>query len=477
MNKIVYKFLAIGCIAIVVQACIPLAVQRPANTNIPASYNGSLDTVNTAKIKWDEFFTDANLRALIDTALMNNQELNIILQEINIANNEVRSRKGAYLPFIDVYGGASVEKTARHTRFGAVDDNSSTLIAPQTQIPTHLTDYLLSANLSWQVDIWKQLRTARKSAIYRYLSTIEGKNFMVTNLVAEIAYSYFELMALDNQLAILKQNIQIQQNALKIVTLQKRAGMVTELAVRRYQAEVRKNQSRQYYIQQSIIEAQNRINFLVGRYPKNVERNSWTFVDLTPEMMKAGIPSQMLRNRPDVRQAEMQLAAAELDVKVARFNFYPVLNITAGSGFEAFNTKYLISSPESMFYNAAGGLLTPFVNRNAIKATYLSANAMQVQAAFNYEKTVLNAYTEIVNQIAKINNLANSYNLKKEQVQALARSVDISINLFKSARADYFEVLLVQRDALESKMELIETKKHQMNAMVKMYQVLGGGWN
>jgi outer membrane protein TolC len=116
------------------------------------------------------------------------------------------------------------------------------------------------------------------------------------------------------------------------------------------------------------------------------------------------------------------------------------------------------------------------VNRNAIKAAYYSANARQIQAAYNYERTVLNAYTEVYNQIFNITNLAGSYDLKAQQVEALNRSTDIVINLFKSARADYVEILLTQRDALESKMELIEIKKQQMNAMVKMYQVLGGGW-
>jgi outer membrane protein TolC len=284
-------------------------------------------------------------------------------------------------------------------------------------------------------------------------------------------------MALDNQLFIIKQNIQIQQNALEIVKLEKTAAKVTELAVRRFEAEVLKNQSRIFFIQQSIVETENRINFLVGRFPRSILRNSWAFVDLNTDSVQSGIPAQLLLNRPDIKQAELDLAAARLDVKVAKANFYPTLNITGAIGFEAFNPIYLVSKPESMFYNLGAGLFGPLINRNAIKTTYYSASARQIQAAFNYERTILTAYIEVANQLSNINNLQKSYDLRSKQVQTLTHSIDISTRLFRSARADYMEVLLTQRDALESKFELIETKKMQMNAKVNIYRALGGGWN
>jgi outer membrane protein TolC len=299
---------------------------------------------------------------------------------------------------------------------------------------------------------------------------------MITYLVSEIAYAYYELIALDNQLAIVQANINIQTDALGIVTLQKQAGQVTELAVLRFQAEVNKNQSRKYYIEQRIIEAQNRINFLVGRFPRITPRNSQTFNQLVPDSVYSGIPSQILENRRDVKQAELDVIASQLDIKVAKANFYPIFMINAGFGFEAFNPAYLVSTPQSILFNLAGGLVAPVINRNAIKATYISANAKQIKAAYNYERTILNAFTEVVNQQANIRNLSKSYFYKAQQVDALSKSINISINLFKTARADYVEVLMTQRDALESKIELVETKKQQMNAMVKMYQVLGGGW-
>jgi len=196
-----------------------------------------------------------------------------------------------------------------------------------------------------------------------------------------------------------------------------------------------------------------------------------------PNVVHAGIPSQLLANRPDIKQAELDLAAAKLDVQVAKAQFYPSLGISAAVGYQAFNPAYLVRTPESILYSLAGELVAPLVNRNAIKATYVNANAKQIQAVYNYQRTIINAYVEVANQLAKISNLEKSYDLKSKQVEALNQSIGISNDLFKSARADYMEVLLTQRDALESKFELIETKKQQMNAMVNIYQALGGGWN
>jgi outer membrane protein TolC len=184
-----------------------------------------------------------------------------------------------------------------------------------------------------------------------------------------------------------------------------------------------------------------------------------------------------LNNRTDIRQAELELIANKLDVKVAKAEFYPSLNIRAGVGLQAFNARYFIKAPESILYSMAGDLVAPLVNRASLKATYYSANAKQIQAVYNYEQKILNAYVEVANQLSNISNLKQSYNLKNLQVEALNQSVTISTNLFASARADYMEVLLTQRDALISKFELVETKKDLLHARVSVYKALGGGWN
>lgn len=461
---------------VLMTACtVPNLVDKSVNTTTPDSFNNSQDTTNTANIQWKEYFTDPYLIALIDTALMNNQELNITLQEIQIAQNEVKARKGEYLPSVGAQAGAGVDKVGEYTRNGAVEKNLA--IKDGEEFPEPLSDFMFGAYANWEVDIWKKLHNAKKSAMMRYLATVEGKNFMVTNLISEVANSYYELLALDNELINVKSNIQILNNALKIVKLEKDAARVTELAVKRFEAEVLKNQSRQFYIQQEIIETENEINFLVGRYPQPIERDSESFMDIVPNSIQAGIPAQLIENRPDIRQAEMELAAAKLDIKVAKARFYPSLGISAGVGFQAFNPVYLVEAPQSLLYSLAGDLTAPLINRNAIKADYMSANSAQIQAIYQYEQTLLNAYIEVVNQLSLISNLEKSYNLKTKQVEALTESISISNVLFKSARADYMEVLLTQREALEAKFELIETKKLQLHAFVNIYQSLGGGWN
>jgi NodT family efflux transporter outer membrane factor (OMF) lipoprotein len=411
---------------------------------------------------------------LIDLALKNNQELMITLQEIEIAKNDIRVKKGLLLPSVDLGAGAGVEKVGRYTSQGAGD--ASAEITPGHIVPEVLQDYKLAAYAHWEVDIWKKLRNSKKAAVSRYLSTVEGKNFVITNLIAEIADSYYELLALDSQLDIVRQNIALQSNALEIVKIQKEAARATELAVQKFQAEVMASKSLEFDILQNIKERENKINFLLGRYPQEIARDKNNFLSLLPSVINSGIPSQLLANRPDIKQAELELTAAKLDVKVARAEFYPSLDISAAIGLSAFKPSYLFTLPESVLYSLAGDIAGPLINRNAIKAEYSSANARQLQAMYNYERTILNAYLEVSNQLSKISNLEKSYELKSQQVAALNRSIDVSNDLFKSARVDYFEVLMTQRDALESKLELIETKKEQLNAAVHVYRDLGGGW-
>lgn len=457
-------------------ACVgPSVIKRAENKTVPASYsNNNKDTVNTATIKWKTFFIDKNLVALIDTALKNNQELNIIIQEINIAKNDVRAKKGSYIPNLEFGIEAGIDKSSHYTSKGA-NEEANDIVAGQKN-PVPLSNYVFGANISWEIDIWKKLRNAKKAAVFRYLSSIDGKNFMVTHLVSEISNSYYELLALDNQLEILKKNIELYQSSLEIVKLEKNAARVTELAVRRFEAEVLKNQSRQFYIEQQITVTENHLNYLMGRFPQVITRNAKSFIDSPIDTIHAGIPSQLLENRPDIKRAERELIAAKLEVKSAKAKFYPALKITAGGGYNAFNPKYIIETPLSLIYNVAGNLVAPLINRNVIKANYYSASSKQVQAIYNYERTILNAHIEVANQISNISYLKKSYDLKTKQVQALTESIEISNTLFSSARADYMEVLLTQRDALESRFELIETKKQQMNAMVNIFEALGGGW-
>lgn len=418
--------------------------------------------------QWDVFFADPDLRALIEQALENNQELNIQLQEIIIAQNEIAATRGAYIPRLDAGVGAGIDRVGRYSSQGASD--------PAHGVPRNVPDFRFGFRASWETDIWSVLRNAWKSASYRYEATVQERNFLLTEIIAEIANSYYDLVALDNQIEILDRNIAIQKDALEVVKLKKAAARETELGVQRFQAEVLKNQGRKYNLEQQRIIVENRINFLVGRFPQPVARNSETFDRAQPGLVATGLPSELLDNRPDVKAAELRLEAAKLSTKSAKARFYPSLSLDASLGYESFNLRHLIDTPESLAFNLAGGLMAPLLNRAAIKADYKSANAMQIQAVFDYERTLLQAYTDVYNQLTALSNYGQRYEQLSQQVAALKAAIEVSNLLYQSAQIDYYEVLLTRRDSLEAEMELVETKKAQLQALVSIYQALGGGW-
>lgn len=478
MNMVKNYLLTVGYAGLLL-AAPGCSIQRPdlpsSEPPLPASFPGAGSGPSTAQISWREYFKDPNLTGLISTALEHNQEFNILLQEIAESKSEVRERKGAIFPFVTLGARAGAEKVGRYTRDGAVEEGLE--IKPGKEFPEPLSEFGLVADFDWEVDIWRKLRNERDAAVQRYLATQEGRDFMVTNLVSEIAESYYELLALDNQLAILQRTVGIQQDALGAVKLQKDAAKVTELAVRRFEAEVLKNQSHLFEIKQKITVTENRLNYLAGRYPQPVKRNSSGFENLRMHSIQAGLPTALLRNRPDVRQAERQLVAAGLDVKAAGARFYPALNISAALGLQSFTLdRTFFSTPESLLYGAAANVAAPLINRSAIQAAYQGATARQIAAIYSYQQAVLKAYIEVVNELAEIRNLSQSYALKSQQVAAMSDSISLSTQLFNSARADYTEVLLTQRDALEAKIDLMELKEQQLTAFVKAYKALGGGY-
>lgn len=432
----------------------------------------SSDSENSAQLGVDEFYNDPKLTELIQQAVLGNRELKILDQEIQIASNEILARQGAYLPFVTFGTGGGIEKTSRYTRNGAVEDQLT--ILPGKTFPNPLPNTQAGLNFSWELDIWRKLRNARDAAEQQFLAAIEKRNYFVTRLVAEIAENYYRLMALDQRLEILDKTIEIQVKSLEVSKAFKEAGRLTELPVQRFQAEVRKNQSEKLIVQQEVVEAENRINFLTNRFPAPVDRVSAGFFDLTIRPLSVGLPSQLLLNRADIRQAERELTAAGLEVKVARARFYPTLSISAGVGYEAFNPRYIFN-PEAFAANVAGNLVAPLINKREIQAVYLTANAKQLESIYNYQRVILNAYIEVVNRVTMAENYRKSIEIKKRQLESLEASVVTATLLFQNARAEYVEVLLVQRDLLEARTVLIETKKQQLTAVVNAYQALGGG--
>jgi outer membrane protein, multidrug efflux system len=470
-----YKYLISMTLCIVYASCkLPVPTQVQALKPAPLSFNESADTTNSADTKWREFFNDPNLITLIDTAIANNIELLMTLQDINIAQNRVHFREGALKPMVSAGGGIGLEKVGTYTSQGAGD--ASAEITPGQIVPEHLTDFAGGLKASWEIDIWGKLKTARGAALVKYLASFEGRNFVRTNLVAEIANSYYELLALDNQLDIIRASIELLKAQLDIVKIQKQAAVVTELAVKQFEAQLLNSQSMEYDFLQQITETENKINFLLSRYPQPIIRDKTTLTAQVPSLVKVGIPSQMLRNRPDVRRAELELLATKMEVKVAQLEFYPSLGISASLGLQAFRPGYLYHLPESIAYSLVSDMAGPIINKNAITAEFRTANAVQIQAMYEYQKSLLTGYFEVSNELTHIGNLEKRYSFKAQEADVQTKSISIANDLFKSARANYLEVLTTQREALETKLELIEIKQRQFTAVTNVYRALGGGW-
>ena len=471
----IYKYLAAIALCIVYASCkLPVPIQVPTLKSAPAAYNTSTDTTNSADLKWKEFFTDPNLITLIDTAINNNPEMLMALQDIEMARNKIQFRHGALLPSVMVGGGIGIEKVGTYTSQGAGD--ASAEITPGSIVPENLGDFTGGIRASWEIDIWGKLKSAKSAAMAQYLASFEGRNFVRTNLIAEIANSYYELLSLDNQLDIVRTSIELQKTQLEIVKVQKEAAVVTELAIKQFEAQLLNSQSLEYEFLQSITETENKINFLMGRFPQPIIRDKAAFNTQLPNRIKEGIPSQLLRNRPDIRQAELELVASKFELKAAQLEFYPSLALSGRVGLQAFRPDYLFKLPESLLYTLVSDIAGPVINKNAITAEFKNANAMQIQTMYAYQKRLLNAYLEVTNELSRINNLEKRYSFKVKEADVQTLSISIANDLFKSARANYLEVLTTQREALETKLELVEIKKRQFNTVTNVYRALGGGW-
>ncbi|MDO9169182.1 MAG: efflux transporter outer membrane subunit [Methylobacter sp.] len=473
MTRIYYP-LSIALLLISFSGCSLNTNLSIPEKEIPISFQNQKSSTTIADIKWRQYFTDALLQKLIDTAISNNIDLQIALQRIELSRSSVKLANGALLPQVSLNVGGGVRRFGLYTMDGA--GNATTEITPGQNVPVNLPDIYVGLQSSWEVDIWGKLRNQRKSAISQYLSSIEGTNFVISNLVADVAIFYNELLALDNELDVIRQTIGKQQEALEVVKLQKEVGRANELAVQQFNAQLLNTQVLERNVLQQLTETENKINFLLGRYPQPIERTKNVFFNQMPQQISAGVPSQLLANRPDVRAAEFQIEASKFDLKAAKAAFFPNFNITASFGFQAFNPEFLFMSPASIAYSVMGTLVAPLINRNALKAQFNSAKANQLSAMYNYQKTILNAYVEVANELSNIQNLQQINALKKQQSDVLKQSVDTSKELYKYARASYLEVLLAQQSALQSTIELIHVTKQQRISTINIYKALGGGW-
>ena len=466
------KVIALGLLLSLSSCSIPALRSGQPGPPIPEDFNGMSSQENSAKLTVEEFYEDPVLTQMVGQALAGNQELKQLEEEIQIAANQIRARQGAFLPFLSLRGKSGLDRPSLYTPIGAAEDQ---LTAPGGRgFPDPMGQFGIVANLFWRIDYLRQYRNLRDAAIQRYLASIDNRNSFVTQMVATVAENYYELMALDQQLQNLSRIIGLQQQSLEFAEARKEGGRATALAVERFRAAVRGNQSQQEIVLQAIIITENRVNFTLGRFPQPVERDSENFLDMNLRAPRVGLPSELLLYRPDIRQAERELVANGLEVRSTRARFFPSINLTGDVGYAAFNPRYLFL-PDALVGQVAGNLMQPLINKLAIQADYLSANASQLRALYNYQRTILNAFTEVVNNLARAERFRRAVELKKQQLAALESAVGAATDLFQAARANYLDVLFAQNALRQARLELIDTKQQELTAIVNVYRALGGG--
>lgn len=456
--------------------CVPEAAKLPTTEpRLPDAFAEQNGTSNrsSALVPWSEFFGDPQLAALLREAITNNPELPIALARVEAARAYAAAATGAQLPQVGVAAGVGIRKFGLYTMDGA--GNATTDITPGRIVPEHLPNYTAGLVASWEVDVWGKLADRKRSAASRYLASVEATQWAVSQLVRHVAHAYYELLAADASRNVLAESLQRQREALEVVRLQKSAGTTTELAVQQFRQAVSDTEARVAEVEQRIGIAQNQLSLLLGKYPGAIARDAARLFDVGEPELDVGVPAELLRNRPDVRQAELELEAAKCDVAAARAAFYPEFTISAGVGLEAFNPRYLVELPSSLAYNASVGLFAPLINRAAIEADFNVANAGQIEALFNYQKILLQAYTDVVNGLLAVKTARNVLSLKNEQQDATGRAVEISDALFHAGQATYFEVLMAQQNRLEAELDRVEAAKNLRTARVDVYQALGGG--
>ncbi|GAB3956563.1 TolC family protein [Spirosoma harenae] len=445
---------------------------------VPQSYIGQADTTSIGGWSHQKLFTDPNLVSLIDTALMRNLDLKIALQRIEIARAGYTISQGALAPRVDAVATASVDRYGRYTLNGVgnFDTNLSDNISGTSLIPNPTPDFFLGLRSSWEIDLWGKLRNRRKAAYTRMLASQEGRNLIITSITADVARMYYSLLALDAELEIIGDNVELQQKALELVEVQKAAGRVTELAVQQFRAQLLNTSALEGRVKQEIVEIENKLNALLGRYPQAIARGASIEKQSLPTGISAGLPTQLVRRRPDIRQAERELEAANLDVAVAQAEFLPSLNLTPYVGFNAFRTGVLLN-PQSLALGVFGGLAAPIINRRQLKGNLAGTTAQSREAYFAYQRAILTGVSEVVSSLKGLENYRNVANLQRQEVAVLRQATSTSNELFANGYATYLEVITAQRNVFEAQLSLINTKRSQFLALVDLYRALGGGAN
>ncbi len=466
--------------SIIVAGCAPIFPENPISKHpIPKTIvnNGNADTVKqTAQLKpYSLFFHDTLLKKLIDSAVQNNLELAIASQKIKSASSDVIFTRGLLRPRVDANVGSAIRRYGLYTMDGA--GNSSTYMLPGKIVPTNLPDYFVGFQSSWELDIWGKLNDRKKSAVSKFLASEEGRNFLISQVVKRTAQSYYELQACDLELKSIEEALLIQNRAYEIVKAKKDAAKLNELAVKQFEAQLLELKSLKEEVKIKIIETEKEINDLLGQSYQPIKRDTGFYLNHQSEVKFSNNTVDLLRNRPDIRKAELEYFGAQKDMSAARKAFYPSLLVTSSLGFQGFRPDLLFLTPQSLAYTLFGNSLMPLVNRSALKAQFNISASNFSESALNYTKSMIYAINEVNAEWQKMESYSSMYQLKQDETERMLESVSIAEELFKNGRASYLEVLYAQQNTLKSKVGMVMARKFQLYTQVNLYIAHGGGWN
>lgn len=457
-----YIFILIAVVGL--QSCVATKdYQRPEQPNgfLTESF---ADSLPKQQVAWQEFLTDNYLQQHIQTALQNNNDIRIALQNIEQSKAYLLQGKAAYWPSLNVGANYSHSVNSTNTMMGG-------LIGERR----HIDQYDLTATAGWEPDIWGKITSQKNRAEASFLQTLAAHQAVKTELIAMVASTYFELLALDEQKKIAEKTIINRLQSVETNQALKTSGRVTEVAVKQAEAQWLSAQSLLLDIDNNIKIKENTFNILLGQLPTDVPRTA-SFVDEIPTDLIYKVPAEYILNRPDVTAAEMAFRGAFEQVNVARTGFFPNISITATGGFQSVDMSKVFDVG-SLFGNVLGGLTQPIFNKRQIRTQYEVSLSEQEKALYNYQQTLLLASKEVSDAMDTYQSNDKKLGLKKEEFQAYTDAVEYSEELLNNGLASYIEVLTAKESELAAELSVVNTQLAKQLALIKLYKSLGGGVN
>ncbi|MFD0940786.1 TolC family protein [Pedobacter boryungensis] len=438
--------------------------------DVPVNFRGgeTNEDASIGSLPIKEFFSNQAMLNLIDSALLRNFDLQIALRNIDAAELMLKRAKLGNVPQLNLQINATSNRPS--------DNGLNGLSTSQFLNTNHIEDYNANLALTWEADIWGKIKKQKEAAYAGYLQSAEVKKAVQTKIVAEVASGFYRLLMLDEQLAIAKRNVALNNNTLKMIKMQFDAGQVTSLAIQ--QAEGQQLRATQLIpqITQEISIQENALSALTGKFPSAIERAT-TLAQLTvSDQLATGVPATMLSIRPDVKNVELGLKIANAKVGIANARLYPSLVISASGGLNSFQASNWFTIPASLFGVVGGGITQPIFQRKELKTQFELAKVERDQSVLLFRQAVIGAVVEVSNEQAKIVNLKSEYAIAQDRVKTLQLAVKNSDLLFKSGMANYLEVITAQGNLLQGELDLASLKTAQLNASVSLYRALGGGW-